>query len=213
MIKRFAPLVCVLLVFVDDCSLTAAQQAPLNLRPTRDVVVDIATTRQTAERTERITGRVAWLVAEDLMRIENPGVPGWTLLDRKRGEGAMIMDERRAFMPLPRGIVELMLREIPANAPFTRQGTAVVAGHACVRWLVALPHGDSTVCLTNDGVMLRWTPVRHEADMPGLWLSKVEATAVSYRSQDPARFRVPAGYVAMNIPIPGTPDAGLQPTR
>lgn len=184
----------------------SAQQSPANLRPTRDVVVDVTTTLPGAGRTGRVTGRVAWSAAEDLVRIETHGVPGWTLLDRKLGRATMVMDDRRAAVTLPPDMAALLLREVPADAPFSRQGTEVVAGHACVRWRIALPHGDSVLCLTGDGVMLRWTP-EGEASAPEGPVGKVEATAVSYRAQDPARFRIPAGYATSEFPRSGTPGA------
>ena len=67
------------------------------------------------------------------------------LLDRKSGRVVMVMDDRRAAVPLPPGLAGLALREIPADGRFSRQGTDAVAGHACVVWQVALPHGDSAV--------------------------------------------------------------------
>lgn len=215
--KRLAPLSRALLLIFAGFAPAAPREAPANLRPTRDVVIDFATTLRAegrAEgRTERMTGRVAWLAAEDLVRIETQGVPGWTLLDRKGGGATMVMDDRRTFVPLPPGIAGSMLREIPSDASFSREGTDTVAGHACVRWRVALPHGDSTLCLTGDGVMLRWAPVALGPDAPGAPLSMVEATAVSYRAQDPARFRIPAGYAALEIPGFGAPGAGLPSPR
>ena len=207
MAKPFGVLASGLLALTAGHVPGTAQQAPANLRPTRDVVVDITTTVQGPGRTETIAGRAAWLVAEDLVRIETQGVPGWTLLDRKRGRAVMVMDDRRAVVPLPPAMAALVLREVPSDVPFSRQGTDAVAGHDCVDWRVALPHGDSVICLTADGVMLRWAPAVQNSVAPGTSMSKVEATAISYRAQDPARFRIPPGYAVLDLPRFETPGA------
>jgi hypothetical protein len=208
LVKLFAVLATSLFALSASHGPGTAQQAPANLRPTRDVVVDIVTTLQAPGRTDQRTGQVAWLVGENLVRVETRGVLGWTLHDQKLGRAVMVMDDRREVVPLPPEIAGLLLRELPAEAPFYRQGTDAVAGRACVSWRVAMPHGDSAVCLTEDGVLLRWAPIDYRPTPAGLSISKMEATAVSYRAQDPTRFRVPAGYATIELPPFGKPDIG-----
>ena len=57
--KSLAALASGLIVLAAGRVPATAQEAPTNLRPTRDVELDIATTRRIAGRTERLVGRAA----------------------------------------------------------------------------------------------------------------------------------------------------------
>lgn len=57
-------------------------------------------------------------------------------------------------------------------------------------WDIQASGTGAKACITADGLLLRM-------DAMGMVLT---ATAVSYAAQDPARFRVPAGYARQGAP-------------
>ncbi len=174
----------------------AQDQPPLS--PTRDVSV----TYRVAAGQEM---RMSWLVAEQRMRVDMPGGAGWSLVDQKSQTMFMVMDQQRMVMELPMqggpGGISIPTRP-PDSARFTRGGTATVAGLSCTIWRYVDGTTRGETCLTADGVMLRSSGTH---DGQG---GSVEATAVAYGPQDPARFRRPAGYRTMQLPggmMPGRP--------
>jgi len=176
----------------------AAQDRPVFI-PTRDVAV-----------TYRIAGgegparemRMAWLVADRKLRVDMPGGLGWSVLDQASQRMLVVLDQQRVTMELPTkdgpGGFSLPT-EPPASARFTRGGTATVAGLPCTIWSYADGKSKGEACLTADGVMLR------SSGTQGSQGGSVEATAVTFGPQDPARFRAPEGYKAMLLPSGGKP--------
>lgn len=177
----------------------AQEQPPLS--PTRDVSV----TYRVAAGQEM---RMSWLVAEQRMRVDMPGGAGWSVVDQNSRTMFMVMDQQRMVMELPMqggpGGVSIPTRP-PDSARFTRGGTATVAGLSCTIWRYVDGTTRGEACLTADGVMLRSSGTH---DGQG---GSVEATAVAYGPQDPARFRRPAGYQTMQLPGGMVP--GRQPSR
>ena len=80
-----------------------------------------------------------------------------------------------------------MGRLMPPGARFTRRGMAQVAGTACMEWEVTVPQGQTMICLTENGVMLRSVAGTGEDSY------RMEATSVQYNPL-PALFVVPQGY-------------------
>jgi hypothetical protein len=174
-----------------------AQNAPANIRPTRDVAVTYSIASPGSSQPQEI--RMAWLVSEQKVRVEPQGSPGWMLLDRRAGSATMVMDAQRMIMHLPSQAATAMTQDAPEGATFVRRGTGRVAGQPCTEWQVTTPQGQSVSCLTEDGVLLRSVTNLPQNRGTG----RMEATAVSYAAQDAARFRVPADYRPMQAP--GTP--------
>jgi hypothetical protein len=185
-----------------------AQQAPAAMKPTRDVAVTYrmagAPTGAPAGTPQEI--RMAWAVSAGKQRVDPPGAQGWMLIDQRAGSAVMVMDAQRMVMTLPPQAAAAMTQGVPPGATFARKGIAQVAGQSCTEWDVKIPQGASTICLTEDGVMLRAT-----TSLPNGATSQVEATEVRYGAQDAARFEVPQGYQAMAMPTaptaPATPAA------
>jgi hypothetical protein len=182
-----------------------AQEAPRNIQPTRDVAVTYRFTGPSAEAQEM---RMAWSATERKQRIDPPGGMGWMLLDRNAGSAVMVMEQQRMVMNMPAtASAGPMTNDLPPGTRFARKGTAQLAGQSCTEWEVTMPEMRSTVCMTDDGVMLRAV-----SDLPGnAGRSTMEATEVRYGAQDPARFRVPQGYQSM--PMPGAAPGGKPPGR
>lgn len=194
----------------------AAQERPVFV-PTRDVAV---TYRVTAGPGQGHELRMAWLVAERKLRVDPAGAPGWTVIDQRAQRMLVVMEQQRAVLEVPAnsgpGALSLPT-EPPAGARFTRGATATVAGLRCTTW--RYEDGDRTgeTCLTADGVMLRSSGTQGgSGTQPGNPLPKagaVEATAVAYGPQDPARFQAPPGFRSMQLPSGLSLPGGKPPAR
>ena len=192
-----------------------AQGAPANLRPTKDVSVTYRLAGMPAQGADGQTMppqemRMSWSVTEGKQRVDPPGGMGWMLIDRRANSAVMVMEQQRVVLALPANAAAAMSQDAPPDARFTRKGTVQVAGQSCTEWDVAVPQGTSTICVTEDGVMLRAA-----SPLPdGSGVSRLEATEVRYGAQDSARFRVPAGFQEMQMPAQapggqgGSPAAG-----
>ncbi|MCR0980834.1 hypothetical protein [Roseomonas populi] len=164
-----------------------------SMAPSRDVAV-----------TYRITGagpgtaemRVAW-TASGLSRMEPPGAPGWILVERNPPRATMVVDSERSFMELPAEMAAGMRLDPPPGAALTKGREDRVAGESCTQW--AGPR-RTVICVTAEGVLLRSVSA-----LPGGGENRMEATSVRYGAQDPARFRVPAGYRRKQAPGPLVP--------
>ncbi len=155
-----------------------AADAPA-LTPSRDVAV-IYQTQQGATLLEQ---HMRWSAASRRMRIDPP-TPGMFLLVDYAGHRMDIVREAE------RSVLEM---DAPSTMPgigapmasaYARGGDDAIAGIPCVEWTATGRQGQS-ICVTADGVLLR---VRFG--------TRVVATAaeVRYEPQDPALFRIPAGY-------------------
>lgn len=180
----------------------AAQDRPV-FKPKRDVAVTYRLTGGQATGQEM---RMAWLVAEQKLRVDLPGGIGWTLMDEAAQKISMVMEAQRMVMEMPlRGAQgQIIPTSPPESARFTRIGTATIAGYACTNWRYEDGNNRGEGCITEDGVMLR-SQGSHQGQSGG-----VEATQVVYGAQDPARFRLPQGYQAMQMPG-GIPGGGRPP--
>lgn len=189
-----------------------AQERP-PIEPTRDVAVTYRILGSMAGQDSRM--RMAWLAAQGLQRSDMPGgMGGWMLLDRRAGRGFMVLDDQRMVMQTPDIRQQIATYGEPGpNARITREGTDRVANTACNVWRVEDQGQSSRICVTADGVMLR--AIASNPRQPGQE-GGVEAVAVEYGPQDPARFRVPAGYQTMQMPMGmpmGAPAGGRAPGK
>lgn len=186
----------------------SAQDRP-QVTPTRDVEV-----------TYRVSGgpdqagpadvRLSWLKAERKLRMDIPGGIGWSLLDQRAERVVMVMDQLRmvAEVPVQAGLAgPSPLAAMLPHARFTRGAGARVAGQPCTIWRYQEGGNQGQACITADGVVLRGQGTH------GGRSGSVEATRVDYGPQDPARFRLPAGYRTMPMPAGLLPGAGRPPGR
>lgn len=172
----------------------AAAQGEPRTTPTRDVAV-----------TYRVSGagpvqsmRWAWLTAEQLMRMDVDGNPGWLLINLRDESALVVMEQQRMAMRVPREQAAMLgPNAMRDQARFTRLGTATVAGVACTTWRVEAPQGAGEACITEDGVLLRGRGRQGQGDL--------EAVEVRYGGQDRARFRLPEGTRVMDMPGGGPP--------
>jgi hypothetical protein len=189
-----------------------AQDRPL-FTPTRDVSVTYRMTAgQGGGAGQEMEMRMSWLVAEQKLRVDMPGGMGWSLVDEAAQKMSMVMDAQRMVMemPLRNGAGgQLIPTKPPETARFTRGATATVAGVACTNWRYEDGGNRGEACITADGVMLR-SQGSYEGHS-----GAIEATQVTYGAQDAARFRLPQGYQAMQMPggMPGGGAPGGRPPR
>jgi hypothetical protein len=186
----------------------AAQDRPTFL-PTRDVGVTYRIADGQAAGQEL---RMAWLTAERKLRVDMPGGAGWSVVDQRAQRVLMVLDQQRVVMEIPAqggpgGFV--LPTEPPAGARFTRAGRETVAGQGCTLWRYEDGPNRGEVCLTADGVMLR----SRGGQGGGQQSVAVEAVAVTYGPQDPARFQPPAEYRNLQVPARVSPPGTQPPGR
>jgi len=187
------------------CALPALAQDRPEIFPNRDVAV----TYRTSVEGRPADMRMAWNAARRLMRMEMPTGQGYLILDQQAGTGFMVMQQMRMIMEMPAG-QEAAARFAQASqtARFTREGSDRVANLPCTNWKIEDGAETGRVCITADGVTLR--------AQPGNGRGEMEALAVEYATQDPARFARPEGFRNMQIPgaaQPGPAAAGAFPQR
>ncbi len=127
--------------------------------------------------------RMRWSVATGRLRVDPPSAGLYMIVDYRTKRMAVVKDEQHAVLD-----VSTAGPGLPGAAAgsYTRQDAAEIAGLRCTNWLTADAGGkDTTLCLTEDGVMLR-------ASQSGQVL--LQATAVRYGPQDAAAFTPPEGY-------------------
>jgi hypothetical protein len=140
--------------------------------------------------------------ANGLIRIDMPGgAPGvgwWVLFDQRADNARMVSDEHHLTFTMHADLAGVLsyFRTSP-RARFSQEGLWKggidrVAGIACSNWTIR--DGPRRIaCYTDDGVLLRVL-------RPGEVAPSLEATEIRYAAQDPARFTIPAGYQAMDVP-------------
>ncbi len=170
----------------------SAQERPPAM-PTRDVAVSYK-----VDDAPPTVDTVAWLASEGRIRTEGKSLINRVahLIDTRGGGVVAVVDADRTFHDLGR-VAAVMTRDVVPVQPaakLTKEGADSVAGHPCTVWRIE-PEGEAgadearRACITADGVPLRLVE-GSGADASTLYV----ATRVAYGAQDPARFRVPAGY-------------------
>jgi hypothetical protein len=129
----------------------------------------------------RIRERVRWLAAEQLERVDGPD-KSTTIFDRRTHEITLLTPANRTFrkLDMPRQPEE------PAPEAILKRGNeSIVAGLHCINWSWIEDVETRTVCITVDGVLLRFVVDAQTV---------TEARSVNYRRQPVELFKVPRGY-------------------
>jgi hypothetical protein len=165
----------------------AGAEQPPQLLPTRDVdiIYEVSLPSQ-----PRIRERVRYLAAELLERVDGPHKSA-TIFDRRTHEMTVLTAANHTFLKLnmPR-----QTEEPGPEATLKRGNESIVAGLHCVDWSWTEGVETRTVCMTADGVLLRFL-------VDGQKVS--EARSVSYRPQPAELFQVPPGYAPVLAPEGG----------
>lgn len=154
------------------------------LLPNRDVEV---TYREAAVRgNQPVEQRMRWHAAAQTMRIDPPGGGVHVIIDYAARRMSVVRDASKTVvdMAAPDGMAAALGGK--AATDFVRQGEATVAGRPCTQWQTRDRDARAVlVCVTDDGVLLR---------VGTLEQPRMSAVSIRYAPQDPAAFRVPAGY-------------------
>lgn len=181
--------------------------------PTRDVAVvyQVEATQAPAGQAGGQAGgqtvKMSYSAASGRLRIEQPSMPGYMLIDRASGRMTMVMDQMRSFMDMPfdaKAGAGLLLND---KMTFSRAGADRVAGMACTVWNVTSDKATARLCIAEDGVILRGT-----GSDPKHGEGKLLATSVSYASQPAAIFSPPPGFLRMEMPAM-PPNLGGKPGK
>jgi len=176
---------CGLVVTEASVTQARAQDRP-PMAATRDATVGYQTTGREAGHAMQIS----YGAANGLMRIDNPQMGGYAIVDRKGRRMTMVMTEMRSYMEMTSANMPGQPSLPEENAKFTRKGTETIAGQTCTVWDFAAANGTGSACITADGIMLR---VRTN-DGHGM-----EATKVSYAAIPAGNFSPPAGFTKMDM--------------
>jgi hypothetical protein len=190
--KRLLPLLLTALPF-------AAQAAPAFL-PTHDVTVvySVAVPQQ-----QPLRATLSYQADSGLTRLDSPF--GYYVLGNvQEGSATLVLPSLHALVRAPDfALLATELHHLD-GASFTKLGTRHYAGLACTLYGLSDADGHGQVCLTRDGVVLRFTG--HNAR------GTADVTALSV-SSDPVEddlFAPPAGYTPLELPA-GTLNALLNP--
>ncbi|MBX6374969.1 MAG: hypothetical protein IRZ13_12130 [Acetobacteraceae bacterium] len=175
----------------------ATQDRPLT-SPARDVAVTYRLGAAVAGPAQEM--HLSWLAAEQRMRLDMPG-QGYMVIDQREQRAFMVMDEQRMAMEIPFAQNTRRMGQLPAGARLTREGEDRVADTPCTVWAYQEGGRTGRTCITEDGVVLRV----QSADGPE---ESMEASAVAYGPQDPARFRPPADFTVLSM-VPDMPGGNL----
>ena len=128
------------------------------------------------------------------MRIDMPDRT-YMLVNQAEKRMAMVVPQELMVMDLPyqEGVADQFL--LNSRMKFTRRAAETVAGVRCTAWDVLLDGNRATVCVTDDGVLLRSVSVDAEGRR-----SMIEAISVSYTPAPAADYLPPEGFDHMAGP-------------
>lgn len=171
----------------------AAADPPPRVLPSRDVA---ATYRLAGPAADALPGgapgllRLSWDADGERLRAEADGRAQVAVVDLRAGAANIMDPGLRTALALPvADIAAVTLR----GARLTRRGEATVAGLPCTTYAVTAQRGTGTVCLTDDGVALSGQGVVNGRN------GSFTATVVTYGAQPDVLFRVPAGYLRLDV--------------
>ena len=178
----------VLMVAAALLAVTAAfaQDKP-NLLPERDVDI---TYRVTAISEKPIKQRIRWLAAKHMQRVDSPG-GAVSLADRTTAYVTILNSRTKTYVKLEEAADGPF--KVDPGVSFPRGGNSKAASLPCSEWswLDSGTQKPRTLCVTDDGVMLRMAEDGHVL---------FEATTVTYRHANPRTFEVPSDYQPTLVP-------------
>ncbi len=200
----------------------AADAPPL--MPTRDVTVVYSVTPEGAPQPQSV--RVYFRGGGSAMRIDGPPGPdgspsGDMVLDRPNRLITVVLNPARSFMQIPEREEVRSPFVLDSTMRFTRTGTGSVAGLACVQYSIVTPKGDSTACVTDDGVVLSASGVDGQGARGHLVAQTVQYAPLAasvflpppgyQRTAHPEAMGPGGGPTGPGGPVPGGPQLGNPP--
>lgn len=170
----------------------AAEERPLYL-PSRDVAVTYVLDHQGPGPPKQ--ARVYYSAASGKIRVEEPGQKQILIFDRPAKTTTVVLLREHVYIQTPLD-PELAIGLLPDDdANFTRGVSETIAGRRCTDWEVDTAVVSGTVCLTDDGVLLRSRGQAKNGSGGG----GLEAIAVSYAAQPASLFVPPPGFFKVDM--------------
>ncbi len=119
----------------------------------------------------------------------------------------MVLLDEHAYVDQPFDPGRQIGFSVPTDVPMVRGNSDVVAGNSCTLWHARLGFGNSSLCITGDGVLLsaKGYNLDHRGDLV--------ATSLIYGPQPATVFDPPAGFrkLAFTAPAATTAPANKPP--
>ena len=178
---------------IATASATAAEK-PLS-KPSQDVEVEYRASGMAQSGMTGGDGSLKMYFANKgtRMRIEPPNGLGYMLMNTDGGPMTVVMPMQQIYVDMPPGPGMSPMLDAE-GATFIRKGTDTVAGMKCTVYDMTNANRASTVCLTDDGVLLRGR------GGDGKSSQTMEAVRVTYGVQPPALFMPPSNFQKMTMP-------------
>jgi hypothetical protein len=207
--RRLAPLATVLLAapLLSAAPLHAQSWNPVpdkpNVRPVRNVVVEyqLMDAENPNERPRERTISVNSAKGGALMRVQMEGERYYVVVNRDSDRMMMVLLDEHAYVDQPFDPRRQIGFSAPTDVPMVLGDSDVVAGNSCTLWHAKLGFGDSSLCITGDGVLLsaKGYNVDHRGDLA--------AASVIYGPQPATVFDPPAGFRKLAFTAPAAPTA------
>jgi hypothetical protein len=176
--------------------------------PQRDVVVQYHVTNARPDSAQPREGIVTVHATDGgaRMRVEIAGQPGFMIVDRGQKRVLMVIESKHSYFEMPVDPERVMGLAVNEGS-FTKRGADTVAKVRCTVWDVKSRTGTATVCVTDDGVLLRANGASE-----GRGSGAMEALSVVYGKQPAGLFDPPPGFQKLEMlhpptgmPMPGSP--------
>lgn len=128
------------------------------------------------------------------LRVDLPD-RSYMLVNQAEKRMAMVVTDEQMVMDLPFGPGPQDQFLLNSRMKFSRRGVETVAANRCINWDVTLDGGRGTVCVTEDGVLLRSLMTSAEGRRSG-----IEAISVSYAPASASDYDPPPDYDHMAAP-------------
>lgn len=162
-----------------------------NLVPAHDVSGTYLVTGQNSSKT--VT--VEYSKSADVLRINPPNGAGYILYNFAAKDAKMVMPQMQRYMDRPEvasRVAALQGKENGDDVSIVKSGTETIAGHACTDYTATnkTKGTSSTICVTDDGVLLKIASDKGSA----------VAQSISYGAVPAADVQVPPGYTQFVMP-------------
>ena len=174
------------------CAAAAAQEQPRHIFPTRDVAITYTIIDQQKNNGSQVA--MHWKAGGQEARVDLPGNT-YAIVDRGTDRAMLVMPRQHIVMQIPLSGTPIPGYLPDRTAQFTRGGSDTVAGYRCSVWTLRNQQGTATVCLTEDGVVLRAHGQTNDGRSGG-----VLANSVSFETQPQGLFTPPPDFPKVNLP-------------
>jgi hypothetical protein len=180
-----------------------------NVRPVRDLVVDyqLMDADNPNETPRERTISVNWAKGGALMRVQMEGERYYVVVNRDSDRMMMVLLDEHAYVDQPFDPTRHIGFSVPTDVPMVHGDNDVVTGNSCTLWHAKIGFGNSSLCITGDGVLLsaKGYNLDHRGDLV--------ATSVIYGPQPATVFDPPPGFrkLAFTAPAATTAPANKPP--